>query len=128
MTAPAGRRCAIAFLGANQVAALLGLPEGIRVVGIRDDFQRDGVLVMLEGDSLELTPPECVPPNYTGSMFTGSLMRMSTELRGWGPDFTDITAQCPLPCSWEHTWGDSVTMAEIARVVGEHLAEQHGMS
>ena len=50
-----------------------------------------------------------------------------TALRGWGPDYTDITATCPVPgCPWEHDWNDSVTLAEVNGVVKAHFGEKHG--
>lgn len=49
------------------------------------------------------------------------------EVRGWGPDYTNVDAYCPESfCPWEHTWEDSVNLGEIVRTVQAHLAEAHG--
>ncbi len=50
-----------------------------------------------------------------------------TEVRGWGPDHSDIIVWCPEGfCPWEHEWHDTVNLGEIMRTVQEHLREQHG--
>ena len=41
----------------EELTRLLQLPEGQRVVGVRDDWQRMSILVCVEGDGLpEVTP------------------------------------------------------------------------
>ena len=55
MAAP--RRAAVLFIGEDQIAALLRLPEGWSIAGVRDDFLRNGVMVRIVGDAL----PTCAP-------------------------------------------------------------------
>jgi hypothetical protein len=86
---------------------------------------RNGVLVMLESEDFNPVPAECEPPRYVSPLLADP-RRALASLRGWGPDFSDIDAQCPEDgCPWEYNWGDSVTLGEIARVVSEHLASAH---
>lgn len=71
----------------------------------------------------ELTDPEAV--QLPDGIHAVAMRTMRAELRGWGPDYTNIDVQCPEQCAWEYTWEDSVSIAEIVRVVDEHLAEAH---
>jgi hypothetical protein len=49
-----------------------------------------------------------------------------TELRGWGPDYTDITASChDIGCFWEHVWTESATLDEMITVIQRHGDEAH---
>ena len=55
---------AIVRLSEQMIAAILELPEGVRVCGVRDDFMSMSVLVCVEGDALPVEPtPEgaCAP-------------------------------------------------------------------
>jgi hypothetical protein len=116
----------VAFLGADTVARLLGLPEGVHVIGIREDWLRNGIMVGLESESFDPVPENAEPPNYTGGIITDPRRAQRAEARGWGPDYSDIDVQCPeRDCAWERKWEDAVSLAEITRVVGEHLAEAH---
>lgn len=47
-----GRRRAVVRLTEQHIAHLLQLPEGMRVLGVRDDFLSLSVLVMVEGEQL----------------------------------------------------------------------------
>lgn len=119
------RRRAIGFLGASDIERLLDLPEGVHVVAVRDEFLRDGVSLLLEGDMFEPVPEDAVAPRYTAPLQRS--LAAYTPVHGWGPDFTEIHAQCPAgACGWERTWDDVVELVEIIRVVGEHLIEAHG--
>ncbi len=60
------RRRALVLLDEQLIANILGLPEGVRVIGIRDDFARLGVMVMVEGDSLDPVPEGVEPPRLRG--------------------------------------------------------------
>jgi hypothetical protein len=59
------RRIAIVRLDERILHAILELPEGVRIVGLRDDFLTNSVLLRLEGDALpvEPTPPGAYPPD-----------------------------------------------------------------
>jgi hypothetical protein len=47
-------------------------------------------------------------------------------VRGWGPDYTEITAYCPVKaCPWEHTWEEETVLGDVIDVVGTHLREVH---
>lgn len=119
------RRRAIGFLGARDIARLLNLPDDVHVVGVRDDFIRDGVLVMLESESFDPVPVECEPPRYVPPLLA-DLRHTQAAMQGGGPDYTDLTAWCPAEgCPWDHEWNDTVALGEVVRVVGEHLAEAH---
>lgn len=61
------RRRALIFLGEDVIAHMLGFPEDLRVAGIRDDFMRNGILVMVEGESLEPVPVNAQPPWLAGA-------------------------------------------------------------
>jgi hypothetical protein len=121
-------RRAVAFLSRQDVDAFLQLPDGVRAVAMRDDFLRDGVAVLVEGPSLDPVPEAVALPSLPresygfGKIMARQQRMMRAELRGWGPDYTNIDVQCPEQgCSWEHTWEDSVSITEIVRVVGDHL-------
>jgi hypothetical protein len=62
---PEGRRRAIVRLSEQLLAGILDLPEGVHVVGVRDDFLSTSVLVLIEGDALDVepTPIGCHPPD-----------------------------------------------------------------
>jgi hypothetical protein len=47
-------------------------------------------------------------------------------LYGWGPDFTELIAQCPVKeCPWEHVWEHQTTLGDVIDVIGTHLHEVH---
>lgn len=61
---PPGRRAAMAFLGEDVLARLLRLPPGWEVTGVRDDFQRNGVLVRITGPTAPEAPPGTAPWSF----------------------------------------------------------------
>lgn len=51
----------------------------------------------------------------------------STELNGWGPDYSEIHMMCPVAsCNWGHEWEGTVNLGEIVRTVQEHMEQEHG--
>lgn len=121
----AERRRVLAFLSAQQIETMLALPEGARMVGVRDDFMRNGVLVMVEGDTYEPVPEAANPPELPALLLPAPDRAMRAEVRGWGPDFTNVDVYCPEGCAWERTWEDAVSLADVASAVSLHLAEAH---
>lgn len=63
----AERRRALILLSEDVIAHMLDFPEDLRVAGIRDDFMRNGILVMVEGESLEPVPANAQPPWLAGA-------------------------------------------------------------
>jgi hypothetical protein len=51
------------FVGHLTLERLLGLPEGLRVTSVSHDFARLGVLLGIEGHSLEVLEEDMVPLN-----------------------------------------------------------------
>ncbi len=66
MSAQPERRRAVVRITEQMITAMLDLPDGIRVVGVRDDFIAMGVLVMVEGDGLDPVPSGAVTPDLPG--------------------------------------------------------------
>ncbi len=97
----------------------------LRPIGVQADFTRNGVLVMVEGESLEPVPEVCVPPEMPARLLSSSESAMRAEVRGWGPDYTNVDVYCPDGCPWERTWEDAVSLAVIADAVQRHLEEAH---
>jgi len=62
---------ALLVLDEEALHMILHLPDGVRIVGVRDDFMHNGVMVMLEGDyfptTAEGTEPWRVPTRLTVS-------------------------------------------------------------
>jgi hypothetical protein len=56
------RNKAIVMLDEQVLAAMFKLPDGIRVVSVRADWERNAIQVMLEGEGLPEVAPGCVPP------------------------------------------------------------------
>ena len=119
------RRRVLAFLSAQQIECMLALPEGARVVGVRDDFTRNGVLVMVEGDMYEPVPEAANPPEIPALLLPAPDRALRAEVRGWGPDWTSVDVYCPEGCAWERTWEDAVSLADVAAAVSLHLTEAH---
>lgn len=65
--APRPRRIATVQLTEQMIAHLLGLPEGVRIIGVRDEFASMSVLVMVEGEQLKVCPPGAMPERLAGS-------------------------------------------------------------
>lgn len=55
-------RRAIIFLSEEDLKHILNLPEGCTVQGVRDDFHRNGVQILINGLSLEPVAVGAVPP------------------------------------------------------------------
>lgn len=120
-------RRAIAFLGADHIARLLALPEGLHVVACRDDFMRNGVAVLIEGDALDEQEPGVELPRLPVEMSDPSaLARQATVIATWRNDQTaGFEVLCPVWCGWEQTYGHSVTLALLADAVQQHLNDKH---
>lgn len=52
----ADRKRAIVVLTEGMIASIFELPNGVRVAGVHADFLRRAVLVMIEGDALDIEP------------------------------------------------------------------------
>lgn len=58
---PMPRRVAVVNITEQMIASMLDLPEGVRVIGVRDNFLTMSVHVMLEGDALPERDPSTYP-------------------------------------------------------------------
>lgn len=121
------RRRALAFLSEQQIAQVLALPEGARVIGVRDDFQRMGVLVMLEGDAYEPVSEACEPPRVPAVLLAPPDEALRASVSGFCVDFgCNVTVGCPAGCIWVHVWeGDIPSIGDVLDVVRRHLGEVH---
>ena len=121
------RRRAVAFLGADRIARMLALPDGLHVAAIDADFLRNGVRVLVEGESLAPTLEGVEAPRLEVSRLDRTELAMHAEVRGWGPDNAEATVYCPTGrCLWERTWADrAVSLAAIADAVQQHLTLDH---
>lgn len=124
-----GRRRAIVFLGAQWIERMLALPEGMRVLAVRDDFLRDGVSVLVEGDMLDEQPEGVVLPDVPVALLDRTELAMQAEVRAvWSPDGAELQVWCSvLPCRWSASasLGDAAYLAQLADVVKRHLDEAH---
>lgn len=120
------RRRAVAFLSEQQIARMLALPEGLRVAGVRDDFVRNGVSVLVEGNALDPVPENVVPPDLLLAMLDSSALAMRAEVSGWDRnEGVNLMVTCPA-CPW--TWEPDrygITLAMAADAVQQHLIEAH---
>lgn len=123
-----GNRRAVVFLGTQRIARMLALPEGLRVLAARDDFQRDGVAVLVEGDALEEQPQAVVLPDLPLALLDRTELAMrAAVVVGGDREAPAVAVHCPDEmCGWsrdiEH-WAP--TLALLADVVQQHLTEQH---
>lgn len=58
---------ALVYLAEETVADLVGLPEGMRVVGVAGDLPTLSVVLLVESDDLEPVPPAHTPPTLAGA-------------------------------------------------------------
>lgn len=58
---PRPKRAAVLFIPESILAAMLRLPDGWSIGGIRDDFLRQGVVVQVTGPDLPEIPPGMEP-------------------------------------------------------------------
>jgi hypothetical protein len=109
---------------------MLALPEGVRVLAARDDFVRDGVAVLVEGDALDEVPELCTVPDLPLTMLDRTELAMQatvTVSNGCDCDTSTVRVYCPDDmCPWsrdlEH-WAP--TLALLADTVQQHLTEAH---
>lgn len=121
-------RRAVAFLGQQHIERMLALPEGVRVLAVRDDFQRCGVSVLVEGDALEPVDEGCVLPDLPVGMSDPSVLAMRAEVWGGEGSLGDIVGvDCPLvDCPWSEHWIESrPTLGMLADAVQQHIIEAH---
>lgn len=115
-------------LGTQRLARMLALPEGVRVLAARDDFIRDGVAVLVEGDALDEQDPAYVLPDLPLAMLDRTELAMRAAVTVGGDRETPaVTVYCPDDmCPWsrdiEH-WAP--TLALLADTVQQHLTEKH---
>ncbi len=120
-------RRAIAFLGHAQIARMLALPDGLRAIACRDDFLRDGVAVLVEGDALDDQPDGVELPRLPVDMLDVSALARQATVHGWGVDGEESTeVRCPAGCPWTGDADGVVTLAWLADKVQQHLTEVHG--
>lgn len=124
-----GHRRAVILLGEQHIARMLALPEGMRVLAARDDFMRNGIAVLVEGDMLEEQPEHCVLPDVPVAMLDRTELAMRAEVRAvWSPDGAELQVWCSvLPCRWSASasLGDAAYLAQLADIVKRHLDEAH---
>lgn len=122
------RRRAVAFLGLGQIARILALPDGLRVVACRDDFLRDGVAVLIEGDALDPQPEAAELPRIPAKLLDRTELAMRAEVSGWDrDDGRNVMVSCP-DCAWTQEWGYGApmpTLGQLAGAVSQHSAEAH---
>lgn len=107
---------------------MLALPEGLRVLAARDDFTRDGVAVLVEGDALDEQPDNIVLPDLPLAMLDRTELAMrATVLVGGDREAPAITVYCPDDmCPWSRDLGHwAPTLALLADTVQQHLTETH---
>jgi hypothetical protein len=74
------KRRAIVQLSQQDLERLLQLPDGMTIVGVRDDWARFGVRVLIEGGFLDEVPEEVEPPVLHGT-WTRNLVTLRYEWR-----------------------------------------------
>lgn len=115
-------RRAVAFLSAQQVERVLSLPEGVRVVAIRDDFLRNGVLVLVQGGNLAPVPEDVTPPEMPARLAdAGTGIASSATAYGSCLEITCTYLRCP----WSRQWREPVSLAVLNDAVRRHVAEAH---
>jgi hypothetical protein len=123
----AERRRAVAFLGADQVARMLALPPGMHVMAVGDDFLRNGVRVLVEGDALDLVPEGHEAPRLDARVRDAALLA-DTEIHGatvsGGSTWGGVVAGCPR-CSWAQEWDGGATLGAVADALRQHIAGAH---
>lgn len=115
-----GRRRAVAFLSEHDVARMLALPEGLHVVAVGEDFLRNGIRVLVEGEALGVVDEGCEAPRLPVDRLDSSALARQAGIIGRA-DVGCPTQRCPWVGVWEHT----ATLAKIADAVQQHLAEAH---
>ncbi|MFG1659059.1 hypothetical protein ACGFIY_21255 [Micromonospora chersina] len=63
----AEQRRALVFVSGDLLAHILDLPESIRVVSVKADWERCGVQLMVEGDGLDAVAAGMLPPALPGT-------------------------------------------------------------
>lgn len=125
-----GNRRAVAFLSMQHVARMLALPDGLRAVACRDDFMRNGVAVLIEGDALDDQPDGIELPRLpVEASDPSALARQATVRAEWCNDGTaELMVGCPAGtgCPWIFdTRRYEVTLTLIIDAVQQHLTEAH---
>lgn len=64
----ARRRRALIFLGESDILNLLRIPEGVSLVGIRDNFYCNGLELCVEGEQFEEVPEGCEAPRVRSQL------------------------------------------------------------
>jgi hypothetical protein len=109
---------------------MLALPDGLHVAAIDADFLRNGVRVLVEGDSLDVVPAGYEPPRLDlAEVGTPSVLATLAEVRCWNVGGGDVAHEvsCPLGnCSWSKDWNRPVALTVMLEAVQQHLAEGHG--
>jgi hypothetical protein len=126
----AERRRAVAFLGAEQVARMLALPPGVHVVAVGDDFLRNGVRVLVEGDALDLVPEDHEAPRLDARVRDAAALT-DTEILGalvsgfCVVDGPNVGVDCPR-CSWSRGWERGrPTLGAVVDALRQHIAGAH---
>jgi len=60
-------RRAVVKVPEQMLHALLALPPGYTIVGVRDDWASNGIRVLVTSPDLDEVPPEVEPPLLAGS-------------------------------------------------------------
>lgn len=113
-------RRAVAFLSAQQVERVLSLPEGVRVVAIREDFLRNGVLVLVQGGNLAPVPEDVTPPEMPAHLADPGPASSATAY-GSCLEITCTYLRCP----WSRQWREPVSLDVLNDAVRQHVAEAH---
>src|SRR5688572_718795 len=82
----------------QRIARMLALPDGVRAVAARDDFLRDGVAVLVEGDVLDEQPEAVVLPDLPLAMLDRTELAMRATARAVWCDRASPTADLEVHC------------------------------
>lgn len=101
---PRGRRRAIVFVPGDVLRHLVGLPDTLDVVSVRDDWLRNGVSLAVEGDGLEVVHPQCEPPNLSGTWEVDGTGRPRFVLDGSPPALDKPAREPAAPAAVYEEW------------------------
>lgn len=60
------RRRAAITIGAEQIAAMIGLPDGLTIVGVHPDPRLNAIVLIVTGPELDEVPDGSMAPDFPG--------------------------------------------------------------